>query len=60
MFIPALTSSQRDPLLVRPTIELAHAPDVEVTAKGVKPLAAFALLRMMGCARSKATSSPRR
>jgi EAL domain-containing protein (putative c-di-GMP-specific phosphodiesterase class I)/GGDEF domain-containing protein len=49
MFISRLTSSHRDPLLVRSTIELAHALDMEVTAEGVDTPAALALLRVMGC-----------
>ena len=34
MFISGLTSSHRDPLLVRSTIELAHALEMKVTAEG--------------------------
>ncbi|PTQ11692.1 hypothetical protein CLG96_09080 [Sphingomonas oleivorans] len=49
MFISGLTSSHRDPLLVRSTIELAHALEMEVTAEGVETPAALALLRVMGC-----------
>ena len=49
MFISDLASSHRDPLLVRSTIDLAHALDMEVTAEGVDTASALALLRMMGC-----------
>ncbi len=49
MFITDLTGSHRDPLLVRSTIDLAHALDMEVTAEGVDTPAALALLRVMGC-----------
>lgn len=49
MFISDLTGSHRDPLLVRSTIDLAHALEMEVTAEGVDTPAALALLRVMGC-----------
>jgi EAL domain-containing protein (putative c-di-GMP-specific phosphodiesterase class I)/GGDEF domain-containing protein len=49
MFISELTSSHRDPLLVRSTIDLAHALGLEVTAEGVEQPASLALLRVMGC-----------
>lgn len=49
MFITQLTSSHRDPLIVRSTIDLAHALDMEVTAEGVETPAALALLSVMGC-----------
>jgi len=49
MFISDLTSSHRDPLIVRSTIDLAHALEMEVTAEGVESPAALALLRVMGC-----------
>jgi EAL domain-containing protein (putative c-di-GMP-specific phosphodiesterase class I) len=49
MFISGLSSSHRDPLLVRSTIDLAHALDMEVTAEGVDSPAALALLKVMGC-----------
>lgn len=49
MFISGLTSSHRDPLLVRSTIDLAHALGMEVTAEGVDSPAALALLKVMGC-----------
>jgi EAL domain-containing protein (putative c-di-GMP-specific phosphodiesterase class I)/GGDEF domain-containing protein len=48
-FITRLRSSQRDPLLVRSTIDLAHALDMEVTAEGVDTPEALALLQVMGC-----------
>jgi diguanylate cyclase len=49
MFISGLSTSHRDPLLVRSTIDLAHALEMEVTAEGVDSAAAMALLRVMGC-----------
>ena len=49
MFVTQLTSSHRDPLIVRSTIDLAHALDMEVTAEGVETPAALALLTVMGC-----------
>ena len=49
MFVSGLSSSHRDPLLVRSTIDLAHALDMVVTAEGVDSPAALALLRVMGC-----------
>ena len=49
LFVKGLTSSHRDPLLVRSTIDLAHALEMEVTAEGVESGAALALLRTMGC-----------
>ncbi|MGN8000741.1 putative bifunctional diguanylate cyclase/phosphodiesterase [Sphingomonas sp. 22176] len=49
MFITQLTSSHRDPLIVRSTIDLAHALEMEVTAEGVETPAALALLSVMGC-----------
>lgn len=49
MFVSGLSSSHRDPLLVRSTIDLAHALDMEITAEGVDSPAALALLRVMGC-----------
>ena len=49
MFISSLTSSHRDPLLVRSTIEVAHALGMEVTAEGVETINVMALLRLMGC-----------
>lgn len=49
LFVTQLTSSNRDPLIVRSTIDLAHALDMEVTAEGVETQAAMALLSVMGC-----------
>ncbi|HEX8486850.1 EAL domain-containing protein [Sphingomonas sp.] len=49
MFVTQLTSSNRDPLIVRSTIDLAHALDMEVVAEGVETPAALALLSVMGC-----------
>ena len=49
MFVMQLTSSNRDPLIVRSTIDLAHALEMEVTAEGVETPEALALLATMGC-----------
>lgn len=49
LFVTQLTSSNRDPLIVRSTIDLAHALDMEVVAEGVETPAALALLSVMGC-----------
>jgi EAL domain-containing protein (putative c-di-GMP-specific phosphodiesterase class I) len=48
-FIARLTSGSRDPLLVRSTIDLAHALEMKVTAEGVESAAALALLQVMQC-----------
>ena len=49
MFVRRLTISQRDPLLVRSAIDIAHALEMEVTAEGVEDPIALALLRVMRC-----------
>jgi EAL domain-containing protein (putative c-di-GMP-specific phosphodiesterase class I)/GGDEF domain-containing protein len=49
MFIQNLTNGQRDALLVRSTIDLAHGLGLTVTAEGVEHPAAFSLLAGMGC-----------
>lgn len=49
MFISSLTNSHRDPLLVRSSIDLAHALEMEVTAEGVDDAMTLSLLRVMGC-----------
>ena len=49
LFVTQLTSSHRDPLIVRSTIDLAHALEMEVVAEGVETHAAMALLTVMGC-----------
>ncbi|MFZ4748234.1 MAG: EAL domain-containing protein [Sphingomonas sp.] len=49
MFISGLTDSHRDPLLVRSSIDLAHALEMEVTAEGVDDVLSLSLLRIMGC-----------
>ena len=48
-FIMTLGTSHRDPLIVRSTIDLAHALGMTVTAEGVETPAAHALLSVMGC-----------
>lgn len=49
MFVSSLTSCHRNPLIVRSTIDLAHALGMKVVAEGVESLATLALLRAMGC-----------
>ncbi len=49
LFVTKLASSHRDPLIVRSTIDLAHAMEMEVVAEGVETMAALALLSVMGC-----------
>lgn len=49
MFVSGLVNSHRDPLLVRSSIDLAHALEMEVTAEGVDDPVALSLLRVMGC-----------
>jgi EAL domain-containing protein (putative c-di-GMP-specific phosphodiesterase class I)/GGDEF domain-containing protein len=49
MFVKGLTETQRDPLLVRSSIDLAHALEMEVTAEGVDNPMSLSLLRVMGC-----------
>lgn len=49
LFVTHLTSSNRDPLIVRSTIDLAHALEMEVTAEGVENPETMALLSVMGC-----------
>lgn len=49
MFVRGLTESHRDPLLVRSSIDLAHALEMEVTAEGVEDPMVLSLLRVMGC-----------
>lgn len=48
-FISGLTASHRDPLIVRSTIDLAHALEMEITAEGVEDAMTQALLQVMGC-----------
>jgi EAL domain-containing protein (putative c-di-GMP-specific phosphodiesterase class I) len=52
-FIIGLADSQRDALLVRSTIELAHSLGLRVTAEGVEERTALALLAGMGCDRAQ-------
>jgi EAL domain-containing protein (putative c-di-GMP-specific phosphodiesterase class I) len=49
LFVQNITASQRDALLVRSTIELAHGLGMQLTAEGVETPAAFALLAGMNC-----------
>ena len=49
MFVSGLTESHRDPLLVRSSIDLAHALEMVVTAEGVDDAMSLSLLRIMGC-----------
>lgn len=48
-FIKDLTTSHRDPMIVRSTIDLAHALGLTVTAEGVDDPTKMALLKVMGC-----------
>lgn len=48
-FIAELSSSHRNPLITRATIDLAHALDMRVTAEGVDDELSMALLKVMGC-----------
>ncbi len=48
-FILTMADSQRDALLVRSTIDLAHGLGLKVTAEGVETEMALALLTGMGC-----------
>jgi len=48
-FVMGLTGSHRDPLIVRASIDLAHALEMTVTAEGVEDAMSLSLLRVMGC-----------
>ena len=48
-FIGSLSTSHRNPLIVKATIDLAHALEMKVTAEGVEDQLSMALLRVMGC-----------
>jgi diguanylate cyclase (GGDEF)-like protein len=48
-FIMEIESGQRDALVVRSAIDLAHGLGMKVTAEGVETRAAFTLLQAMGC-----------
>ena len=48
-FILAISDGQRDALLVRSTIDLAHSLGMKVTAEGVETDLAMSLLAGMGC-----------
>jgi EAL domain-containing protein (putative c-di-GMP-specific phosphodiesterase class I) len=48
-FVVAIGDSQRDALLVRSTVDLAHGLGLKVTAEGVETPTALALLSAMGC-----------
>lgn len=47
--VQGVTESQRDALIVRSTIDLAHSLGFKVTAEGVETDACFAILAAMGC-----------
>jgi EAL domain-containing protein (putative c-di-GMP-specific phosphodiesterase class I) len=49
VFILSAADSQRDALLVKSTIDLAHGLGLKVTAEGVETPAVLALLAGMGC-----------
>jgi len=44
-----VTESQRDALIVRSAVDLAHGLGLKVTAEGVETEAALAILTAMGC-----------
>jgi len=48
-FISEIEQGQRDALLVRSTIELAHSLGMKVTAEGVETPTSLAILAAMGC-----------
>lgn len=48
-FVQLLGEHQRDALLVKSTIDLAHSLGMKVTAEGVETEAALAVLKTMGC-----------
>ena len=48
-FIKDITESHRDPMIVRSSIDLAHALGMQVTAEGVDCATKLALLTVMGC-----------
>lgn len=48
-FIRRLDDDQSVPLIVRSTIDLAHALDMEATADGIETEAQLSLLTVMGC-----------
>ena len=47
--VEGVTESQRDALIVRSTIDLAHSLGLKVTAEGVEDSDVYALLAAMGC-----------
>jgi EAL domain-containing protein (putative c-di-GMP-specific phosphodiesterase class I)/GGDEF domain-containing protein len=47
--VEGVTESQRDALIVRSTIDLAHSLGLKVTAEGVETDNCYALLAAMGC-----------
>jgi EAL domain-containing protein (putative c-di-GMP-specific phosphodiesterase class I)/GGDEF domain-containing protein len=47
--VEGVTESQRDALIVRSTIDLAHSLGLKVTAEGVETSDCYALLSAMGC-----------
>lgn len=48
-FVTGITKSNRDPLLVRSSIELAHSLEMLITAEGVEDEMTLSLLQVMGC-----------
>ncbi|WP_374577149.1 EAL domain-containing protein [Phenylobacterium sp. J367] len=47
--VEGVAESQRDAMIVRSTIDLAHSLGLKVTAEGVETEEGFALLAAMGC-----------
>jgi EAL domain-containing protein (putative c-di-GMP-specific phosphodiesterase class I) len=52
-FILRVAEDERDAVLVRSTIDLAHRLNLEVTAEGIETPAALRVLREMGCDRGQ-------
>lgn len=48
-FVQGMIRSNRDPLIVRSTIDLCHGLGMKVTAEGVEDAMTASLLRVMGC-----------
>ena len=48
-FVSKLATDHRCPLIVRSSIDLAHALEMQIVAEGVEDAETFALLSVMGC-----------
>ena len=51
--VQGVTESQRDALIVRSTIDLAHSLGFKVTAEGIETNDCYSLLSAMGCDRAQ-------